>query len=59
MKWKMESVSGGPVNIKPAHIGGRTTYRVWVGPIADVDKADRLAQQITELGHETPRIVVE
>lgn len=59
MKWKMESVSGGPVNIKPAQIGGRTTYRVWVGPIADVNKADRLAQQITELGHETPRIVIE
>ena len=59
MKWKMESVSGGPVNIKPAHIGGRTTYRVWVGPIVDVNKADRLAQQITELGHEAPRIVVE
>lgn len=59
MKWKMESVSGGPVNIKPAQIGGRTTYRVWVGPIADVDKADRLAQQITDLGLEMPRIVIE
>ena len=59
MKGKMESVSGRPVNIKPAQIGGRTTYRVWVGPIGDVDKADRLAQQISELGLETPRIVIE
>ena len=59
MKWKMESVSGRPVNIMPARIGGRTTYRVWVGPIGDVDKADRLAQQISELGLETPRIVIE
>ena len=59
MKWKMESVFGGPVNIKPVQIDGITTYRVWVGPIADIDKADRLARQILDLGLETPRIVVE
>jgi peptidoglycan lytic transglycosylase len=59
MKWRMQSVSGGPVNIKPVQIGGRTTYRVRVGPIATVTKADRLAQQISDLGLETPRIVIE
>jgi rare lipoprotein A len=59
MKWKMESVSGRPVNIKPVQIDGRTTYRVWVGPIANVSNADRLAQQISDLGLETPRIVIE
>lgn len=59
MKWRMQTVSGGPVNIEPVRIGGRTTYRVRVGPIADVIKADRLAQQISDLGHETPRIVIE
>ena len=59
MKWRMQSVSGGPVNIEPVQIGGRITYRVRVGPIADVTKADRLAQQIADLGLETPRIVIE
>jgi rare lipoprotein A len=59
MKWRMQSVSGGPVNIQPVQIGGRTTYRVRVGPIADVTKADRLAQRIADLGLETPRIVIE
>ena len=59
MKWRMQSVSGGPVNIEPVQIGGRTTYRVRVGPIASVTKADRLAQQISDLGLETPRIVIE
>ncbi len=59
MKWRMQSVSGGSVNIEPVQIGGRTTYRVRVGPIADVTKADRLAQQIADLGLETPRIVIE
>lgn len=59
MKWQMQSVSGGPVNIEPVQIGGRTTYRVRVGPIANVTKADRLAQQIADLGLETPRIVIE
>ena len=59
MKWRMQSVSGGPVNITPVQIGGRTTYRVRVGPIANVTKADRLAQRIADLGLETPRIVIE
>jgi rare lipoprotein A len=59
MKWRMQSVSGGPVNIEPVQIGGRTTYRVRVGPIANVTKADRLAQRIADLGLETPRIVIE
>jgi rare lipoprotein A len=59
MKWQMQSVSGGPVNIEPVRVGGRTTYRVRVGPIANVTKADRLAQQIADLGLETPRIVIE
>lgn len=59
MKWRMQSVSGGPVNIEPVLIGGKTTYRVRVGPIANVTKADRLAQQIADLGLETPRIVIE
>ena len=59
MKGQMQRVSGGPVNIQPVQIGGRTTYRVRVGPIADVTRADRLAQQISDLGLETPRIVIE
>jgi len=59
MKGQMQSVSGGPVNVEPVQIGGRTTYRVRVGPIANVTKADRLAQRIADLGLETPRIVIE
>ncbi len=59
MKWRMQNVSGGPVSIDPVQIGGRVTYRVRVGPIANVTKADRLAQQISDLGLETPRIVIE
>ena len=59
MKWKMQSVSGSPVDIQPVQIGGRITYRVRVGPIPDVTRADRLAQRITDLGHEEPRIVIE
>jgi cell division protein FtsN len=55
----MQSVADGPVNIQPVLIGGRTTYRVRVGPIENVTKADRLAQQISDLGLETPRIVIE
>lgn len=59
MKWRMQSVSGGPVNIEPVQINGSTTYRVRVGPIASVTTADRLAQRISDLGLETPRIIIE
>ncbi len=59
MKWRMQIVSGGPVYNEPVQISGRTTYRVRVGPIANVTKADRLAQQLSDLGLETPRIVIE
>jgi rare lipoprotein A len=59
MKWRMQRVSGGPVSIEPVQIGGSVTYRVRVGPIDNVTRADRLAQQISELGLETPRIVIE
>ena len=59
MRWRMQDVSGGPVNVEPVQIGGRISYRVRVGPIANVIKADRLAQQISDLGLETPRIVIE
>ncbi len=59
MRWQMQNVSGVPANIEPVQIGGRTTYRVRVGPIANVTKADRLAQQISDLGLATPRIVIE
>ena len=59
MKGRMQRVADGPVNIEPVLVGGRTTYRVRVGPIENVTKADRLAQQISDLGLETPRIVIE
>lgn len=59
MKWRMQSVSDGPVSIEPVRINGSMTYRVRVGPIASVTTADRLAQRIADLGLETPRIVIE
>lgn len=59
MKWRMQSVSDGPVSIEPVQINGSMTYRVRVGPIASVTTADRLAQQIADLGLETPRLIIE
>lgn len=59
LKGRLAPVAGRPIEIHSAVVGGRTTYRVRVGPIDDVDQADRLAQRFTELGLETPRIVLE
>jgi rare lipoprotein A len=38
---------------------GRTLYRVRVGPLPDVEEADRLAMLVSSAGFESPRIVLE
>ena len=59
VRWQLESVASGSVHVSSAVVDGRTTYRVRLGPIDNVTKADRLVQRISDLGMETPRIVLE
>jgi rare lipoprotein A len=59
MRWRVEAIARDAVQVSPAMVDGRTTYRVRVGPIDTVAKADRLVQRFTELGMDTPRIVIE
>jgi rare lipoprotein A len=49
----------GDVRVVSAEVNGRTVQRVRLGPIADVDAADRLAPKVRALGLGEPRVAIE
>ncbi|WP_448098860.1 septal ring lytic transglycosylase RlpA family protein [Luteibacter yeojuensis] len=49
----------GPVSVVEANIGGRNVRRVRVGPLADVDTADRVTDQIAGMGLPRPQVAVD
>ncbi|GGA10894.1 septal ring lytic transglycosylase RlpA family protein [Dyella caseinilytica] len=48
-----------PVQVVDATIGGRLVHRVRVGPLADVDAADRVTAQIDQMGLPHPQVAVD
>ena len=46
-------------HVKPAEVSGKTFYRVRIGPINDVDNADRLLERVIVAGYPGSRIVVD
>jgi rare lipoprotein A len=48
-----------PVQVVDATIGGRLVHRVRVGPLADVDSADRVTSQIEQMGLPHPQVAVD
>jgi rare lipoprotein A len=48
-----------PVQVMDATIGGRLVHRVRVGPLADVDTADRVTSQIEQMGLPHPQVAVD
>lgn len=49
----------GRVYIQPTNAGDQAVYRVRLGPIGNVERADQLAETLTGLGYGEPHIVVE
>ena len=49
----------GPVRVIPAELEGRTYYRVRLGPVLDVDKADALLQRLINSGYKEAHLVLE
>jgi rare lipoprotein A len=52
-------VALGKTDISTALVGGRTFYRVRVGPVATVDQADRLLNQVVAAGADQAKIIVD
>jgi rare lipoprotein A len=49
----------GEVQVVQADVDGKTLHRVRVGPLRDVDEADRLTPKLRELGLGEPRVTVQ
>jgi rare lipoprotein A len=49
----------GEVHVVTAQIGGKTVQRVRLGPLADVDEADRLTPKVRLLGLGEPRVAID
>lgn len=49
----------GPTQITQVLIDNRNFYRVRIGPVASVESADRLLEELIRSGHNSARIVVE
>ena len=46
-------------HVQPAEVSGKTFYRVRIGPITDVDNADRLLERVIVAGYPGSRIVLD
>ena len=49
----------GSVKVKEFSHEGLPLYKVWIGPLDDVQQADRTVEKINELGHQDYKIVFE
>jgi rare lipoprotein A len=59
LRTRLGTVAGGNVRIVRAELDRRTVYRVRIGPIANVDEADRMSRQLVVLGLDDSRIVID
>jgi rare lipoprotein A len=59
LQGKLLELALSEVSVTPVENAGRTIYRVRLGPVADVNKADELAATLARLGYDSARIVVD
>ena len=56
---QLRAANFAPVQVVDATIDGRLVHRVRVGPLADVDTADRVTSQIEQMGLPHPQVAVD
>lgn len=56
---KAQLVSVGDVNISQVLVNGRDFYRVRVGPLQDVGRADQVLNDVIQAGYPSAKIIVE
>jgi rare lipoprotein A len=59
LRSRLGNMARGNVRIVRAELDQRTIYRVRIGPIADVEEADRMSRELVVLGLDDPRIVID
>ena len=48
-----------PVQVRRTVNDGRAIFRVWLGPVSEVDEADRIVNALSVLGIVDPQVIVE
>ncbi|SEJ58193.1 septal ring lytic transglycosylase RlpA family protein [Frateuria terrea] len=56
---RLRSARLAPVQVSDVQVNGRDVRRVRVGPLQDVDQADRVTDQIEQLGLPRPQVAVD
>jgi rare lipoprotein A len=56
---KVRAARVGDVRVVAASVDGKTLHRVRIGPLQDVDEADRLIPKLRQLGLGEPRVAVQ
>jgi rare lipoprotein A len=56
---RLRSARLAPVQVTDVEVNGRDIRRVRVGPLEDVDQADRVTDQIEQLGLPRPQVAVD
>lgn len=51
--------SFGPTKVSQVLVNGQDFYRVRVGPVGDINEADRLLSSLIDTGHRDARIIIE
>jgi rare lipoprotein A len=59
LRSRLGSSGRGDVRVVRTEVDRRTLYRVRIGPIANVDEADRMSRELAMLGHDESRIVID
>jgi rare lipoprotein A len=49
----------GQSQVIPAIVGNQKYYRVRLGPIASLDQADRILEQVVAAGHPEAKLIVD
>ena len=56
---KVRAARLGDVHVVTAEVNGKAVQRVRLGPLKDVDEADRLTPKVRELGFGEPRVAID
>jgi len=59
LRARLNAIATQNVHIVPAEEAQQTLYRVRIGPIPDVDEADRVSRELNAAGLSDPRIVID
>jgi len=59
LRKKLGSIGQQLVNISQAVVGGQTLYRVRIGPLVSIDNADKIVDQLAQLGINDHQVVID